>query len=59
MYSYIYHRSYLPLMNVAMEYMEQNRPDLAFEYFTKSLQKSHQDPFVHNEFAVYYYKMGE
>ncbi|KAI9273191.1 hypothetical protein EDC94DRAFT_594146 [Helicostylum pulchrum] len=48
--------SYLPLMNIAMEYMEQNRTDLAFEYFTKSLQKSHQDPFLFNEIAVYYYR---
>lgn len=45
-------------MNIAMEYMEQNRTDLAFEYFTKSLQKSHQDPFLFNEIAVYYIREG-
>lgn len=45
-------------MNIAMEYMEQDRRDLAFEYFSKSLQKSQQDPFLHNEIAVYYYQEG-
>lgn len=45
-------------MNIAMEYMEQNLMDLAFEYFTKSLQKSNHDPFLFNELAVYYYKEG-
>ncbi|CAO3614622.1 unnamed protein product [Mucor hiemalis] len=48
--------SYLPLMNIAMEYMEQNNLPLAYDYFEKSLQKNTTDPFLHNEVAVYYYK---
>lgn len=52
----VYSRSYLPLMNIAMEYMEQNNLPLAYDYFEKSLQKNTTDPFLHNEVAVYYYK---
>jgi anaphase-promoting complex subunit 6 len=58
MLTWILDRSYLPLMNIAMQYMEQNKMNLAIEYFTRSLHKSNQDPFLFNELAVYYYKTG-
>ncbi|KAG2190667.1 hypothetical protein INT46_003905 [Mucor plumbeus] len=50
--------SHLPYMNIAMQYMEQNKMNLAFEYFSKSLHKCNHDPFLFNELAVYYYKQG-
>ncbi|CAO3679829.1 unnamed protein product [Rhizopus microsporus] len=50
--------SYIPLMHIAMEYMEQNNMEAAIEYFTKCLAKNNTDPFLYNEVAVYYYKKG-
>lgn len=52
-------RSYLPLMNIAMQFMEQNKLDAAYDYFMLSLEKNKTDPFLHNELAVYYYKVEQ
>lgn len=49
-------RSYLPLMYIAIQYMEQNELNSAHQYFKLSLEKNNSDPYLYNEFAVYYYK---
>lgn len=51
-------RSYIPLMQIAMEYMELNNMDAAYEYFNRSLGKNNNDPYLYNELGVYYYKKG-
>ncbi|KAI8328940.1 hypothetical protein EDC96DRAFT_529990 [Choanephora cucurbitarum] len=51
--------SHLPLMNIAMEYMEQQKMQLALNYFNLSLQICKRDPYLYNEVGVYYYKQQD
>ena len=55
----ISYSSHLPLMNIAMEYMEQQKMQLALNYFNLSLQICKRDPYLYNEVGVYYYKQQE
>ncbi|RCH88341.1 anaphase promoting complex subunit cdc16, partial [Rhizopus stolonifer] len=51
--------SHLPLMNIAMEFMEQQKMQSALDYFNMALQICKRDPFLYNEIAVYYYKHND
>ncbi|KAI8983800.1 hypothetical protein BDB01DRAFT_790128 [Pilobolus umbonatus] len=49
--------SYLPLMNIAVQCMEQDKKAEASHYFDICLKKCTTDPFLYNEVGVYHYKI--
>ncbi|KAI9486148.1 MAG: hypothetical protein EXX96DRAFT_547828 [Benjaminiella poitrasii] len=49
--------SYMPLMNIAIQYMGKEEYNRAYFKFRKSLEKCNSDPFLYNEFAVCCYKL--
>ncbi|KAI7869829.1 uncharacterized protein EV154DRAFT_126729 [Mucor mucedo] len=51
--------SHVPLLNIGMEYMLQNQLEEASNYFARGLHKNQNDPVLHNEAAVCFYKMEQ
>ncbi|ORX53085.1 ApcC hetero-tetramer Cut9-Hcn1 [Hesseltinella vesiculosa] len=51
--------SHLPYMYIGIQYMKQNNMDSALEYLDKSLSQCDNDPFLYNEFGVYYYNCAK
>ncbi|KAI9301068.1 hypothetical protein BJ944DRAFT_169771 [Cunninghamella echinulata] len=51
--------SHLPYMYLGTQYMEQYNMEDAIKYLDMSLTRCKNDPYVYNEYGVYYYNMGK